>query len=137
MLTISEELRQHKLKATPARIAVLEGLRNKENAVALSSLEEMNPSIDRVTMYRTLNALNDKGLIHKIIGAQGQAFYSACAPNCNHNKVHDQHLHFTCDDCGQTECIEDVKIELPSLPKGYSLKNFNNVATGTCPNCAD
>ncbi len=137
MLSFEEELRAHDLKATPARVALLEYIKKAENAVPYNQLEQDLESVDRVTLYRNLNALNDVGLIHKIIDNNNQTYYSACAPGCNHGHVHDQHCHFTCEACGTTECFENIKIELPILPKGYQLKGFNSVANGICASCAN
>ena len=65
----SNLLRGVGLKCTRVRLAVLDILtQNGQPLSAALILERLPTAIDRVTLYRTLNTLTDKKLLHRVHG---------------------------------------------------------------------
>ena len=48
---------------------------------------------------------------------------------------HDNHVHFVCDECGKTICLDDVLVPDVKLPKGFEPHQSNMVVNGFCNEC--
>ncbi|MEM6297706.1 MAG: transcriptional repressor [Bacteroidota bacterium] len=134
--TIPSLLQRHGLRNTNARQDVLRFFLEQESAVSHGEIEQvMGQKFDRVTLYRTLKSFEKSGLIHKVPDDGAVVKYAACAHTCDTHKHHDDHIHFKCEQCQQTVCLNDIHIELPTLPEGYQTNDFQILVTGTCPSC--
>jgi len=91
---------------------------------------------DRVTIYRTLQTFLERGIIHNIPSTDNMVRYALCNEACiTTGHHHDNHVHFRCDQCGKTVCLDDVNIPAVNLPKGYTMKEINMVVNGICKSC--
>lgn len=129
-------LENHKLRITPVRQQVLGLFMGKPHALSHSDIEQtLVGDFDRVTIYRTLTAFVEKGLVHKIPAENGVVRYALCKDTCSEEAHHHSHVHFNCGDCGQTFCLENISVPTITLPHGYTFTDMNYLATGTCKNC--
>ena len=129
-------LKRHQLKRTEARLRVLELLVNKKTATSQPDLEGVIADVDRVTLYRILNAFEEKGIIHKVFDLNGTANYALCSSNCNEHDHHDEHLHFNCTQCKNVYCLNDLNLPAINLPIGFEPHGFTLYAQGLCPKCS-
>ncbi len=130
-------LKDFKLKTTTCRQEVLDLMLTNEHALSHSDIErEVDPAIDRVTVYRTLRTFLDKGLIHKVLDDGGVTKYALCH-DCSAEEHHHDHVHFKCNSCGQTICLDKIKIPVISLPKGFRAQEKNLLIQGICDSCAN
>jgi Fur family ferric uptake transcriptional regulator len=90
---------------------------------------------DRVTVYRTLQTFVDKGIIHTIPTADNSIRYALCKDECSEGHHHDHHIHFICNHCSKTYCLDDVVTPEIRLPKGYSAGHTEVVVEGVCKDC--
>jgi len=128
-------LRDFKLRATPNREEILHLFLLKNYALSHSDIEkEIDNSLDRVTVYRTLKTFLDKGLIHKVLDDEGSLKYALCKEACNLAEHHHDHVHFKCTKCGQTSCL-NVNVPTIKLPKGYEVNEVNLLIQGICERC--
>ncbi len=135
MESASQILRNHKLKSTATRTKVLSLLLENDHALSHADLEsDLELDCDRVTLYRTLKAFQEKGLVHKVLDDNGIAKYAPCT-DCSDEQHTHEHVHFKCEVCGNTMCIDDVKIPTVSLPEGYLAREQNLLITGICNIC--
>jgi Fur family ferric uptake transcriptional regulator len=128
-------LKDFKLRATPNREEILHLFLLKNYALSHSDIEkEIANNLDRVTVYRTLKTFLDKGLIHKVLDDQGGLKYALCKTACNTVEHYHDHVHFKCNKCGHTKCLN---VDVPSirLPKGYQATEVNLLVQGTCERC--
>jgi Fur family transcriptional regulator, ferric uptake regulator len=128
-------LKKANLKVTSLRKDVIEIIYGADHAVKSTEIEQQLGDFDRITLYRTLKSFEEKGLVHKINGSDGSSLYGQCH-NCNeheHNH-HESHLHFQCDICNKTFCIDNVAIPSFQIP-GYEVKGQNIILTGRCKEC--
>ena len=136
MDTMSETLlRDFNLRSTPNRQEILHLFLRKNHALSHGDIEkEIDNSLDRVTVYRTLKTFLDKGLIHKVLDDQGSLKYALCNDTCTTAEHHHDHVHFKCTKCEQTYCLN---IEVPSvkLPTGYRAGEVNLLIQGICERC--
>ncbi len=128
-------LKDFRLRTTPSRQEILHLFLEKDYALSHGDIEkEIDNSLDRVTVYRTLKTFLDKGLIHKVLDDEGSLKYALCNEGCTLAGHHHNHVHFKCISCGQTNCL-DVEIPPVKLPKGYKAKELNVLIQGICENC--
>jgi Fur family ferric uptake transcriptional regulator len=129
-------LKDFNLRATPNREEILHLFLLKNYALSHGDIEkEIDNSLDRVTVYRTLKTFLDKGLIHKVLDDEGSLKYALCKEACSTIEHHHDHVHFKCVKCGQTNCLN---VEVPSikLPKGYQVNEVNLLIQGICEHCS-
>ena len=118
---------------TPQRYAVLDYLvRSQVHPTAEQIRADLNrqfPRASRATVYNTLNALRDAGLIHEIFMDDSVARYDANI---------EPHHHFICRRCGT---LEDIPLNAISevshrgLKPGYSVEDYAVVMRGVCATC--
>ena len=137
MKTVSDQLlREFRLRATTNRESILHLFLKKDHALSHGDIEkEIDNSLDRVTVYRTLKTFLDKGLIHKVLDDEGTLKYALCNEACSTKAHRHDHVHFKCTVCGQTSCL-DVEVPDIKLPKGYKIKEVNLLVQGTCESCS-
>ncbi|TXH28200.1 MAG: transcriptional repressor [Cyclobacteriaceae bacterium] len=129
-------LKDYQLRTTTSREAILGLFIRNGFALSYSDIErEIAASFDRVTVYRTLKTFLDKGVIHKVLDDEGSLKYALCSDPCSTHEHHHEHVHFKCEKCGQTNCLESVTIPPVALPKGFSVKEMNLLIQGKCNKC--
>jgi Fur family transcriptional regulator, ferric uptake regulator len=133
---IQDILKRNRLSVTDSRVKILELFLAQPGALAHGDIEKRTGErFDRVTVYRTLNSFLSKGIIHSIPTADNSIRYALCKENCAEGHHHDNHVHFVCDDCGNTTCLDEVTIPDIHLPVGYRPKQVEMVVNGTCKAC--
>jgi len=136
MLNTRDLLKQYGLRHTDCRESVIQIFLQSEHALAHADVEEMaGKDFDRVTIYRTLRTFLDKGVIHKVLDDLSFPKYAICKAPCSSHKHEHAHVHFKCNQCGQTNCLENVTIPTIVLPKGYIVAETNLLINGTCLQC--
>jgi Fur family transcriptional regulator, ferric uptake regulator len=129
-------LQSHKLRVTDCRLEIIQEFLVKNIALSHADLEDsLNNRFDRVTIYRTLKTFLDKDLIHKVLDDSGATKYALCSHGeSKHNHSH-EHVHFKCEKCGETTCLEDISLPSIKLPKGFQTKEMNLLVQGVCEKC--
>ncbi|OQD41962.1 transcriptional regulator [Croceivirga radicis] len=106
-----------------------------EHAIGVLDLvEKFKEEMNRSTIYRILDRLEDEGKVHSFLGANGLKHYAKCK-DCNHKEHVDVHPHFQCTNCGMVECVA-YEIKIPALPD-KSVEQAQLLLTGICANCKD
>jgi len=133
---INEILRRTHLSLTDSRRRILELFLNSGSALAHQDIEKKTGGeFDRVTVYRTLQTFMDKGLIHTIPSSDNSVKYALCKDECAEGHHHDHHIHFVCEKCGATICLEDASVPDVKLPRGYKSTHVEVLVSGTCRDC--
>ena len=93
-------------------------------------------SINKATVYRSLDSFENKGLIHRVPDSNNCKRYSLCKDNeCSATSHNHNHGHFICYSCNQTFCLEDIESpEIPSI-KGFNIKELKLTFEGYCISC--
>jgi Fur family ferric uptake transcriptional regulator len=134
--TTIDILKKHQLSVTDSRKKILELFLQTNGALAHADIEHHSGTeFDRVTIYRTLQTFVEKGMIHTIPTADNSIRYALCKDECSAGHHHDDHVHFMCDDCGTTYCLDHVTVPELKLPKGFHATQTDVVVSGTCSNC--
>jgi Fur family ferric uptake transcriptional regulator len=135
---VSDILKRNQLSVTESRLKILELFRNNNGALAHADIEKRTGEhFDRVTIYRTLQTFVEKGIVHTIPTSDNSVLYALCKDECSEGHHHDNHVHFICDDCGTTYCLENITIPALNLPNGFVVKRTDVIASGICDGCAN
>ena len=131
---IKEMLKKRNLKATSNRLNLLTKMQNNGSAMSYSKIQNTMQPIDRVTLYRTIEKLKEKGIIHTAFQSNKEIYYAICGMDCSsENHIHN-HIHFKCSKC-QTVTCEDLLNSLKiSLPK-HEIHNISINIKGICEVC--
>jgi Fur family ferric uptake transcriptional regulator len=91
-------------------------------------------AINRVTVYRILEMLVDKGLVERMSGG-GRSLVYGLAPNENHPA----HPHFHCKSCGALQCLQpgSLKVDLRGIERSFAgeIRSVEIRVDGICQNC--
>src|SRR6478752_4692691 len=117
---VTEILKRNQLSVTESRCKILELFRNNNGALAHADIEKKTgEKFDRVTIYRTLQTFVEKGIIHTIPTPDNSVRYALCKDECSKGHHHDNHVHFVCDICNVTYCLDSVVTPEVNLPQGF------------------
>ena len=131
---IMKLLAEYGVKATVNRLLVAEALDNSDRPLSMTELETEIESVDKSGIFRSLMIFRDHHLVHAIEDMDGTR-YELCH---SHDNGHDDdaHVHFYCEKCHRTFCLDSIHIPSVALPEGYDRRTANYVIKGTCPSCS-
>jgi Fur family ferric uptake transcriptional regulator len=133
-LTMENLLKTKNLRVTPFRLEVLKVFQNHENAIELSVIEDSLVDFDRITLYRTVKAFIEAGLLHEILISGEKKKLALCAQSCKSEAHIHEHIHFLCVKCNETFCLEPIK--MPEIKHAsFDISSFEVQAKGVCENC--
>jgi Fur family ferric uptake transcriptional regulator len=135
-IAIDNILKRNQLSVTDSRKKILELFQGNTGALAHSDIEKRTgEKFDRVTIYRTLQTFVEKGILHTIPTPDNSVLYALCKDDCTTGHHHDNHVHFVCDNCNVTYCLDSVVTPEVNLPQGFKPQVIDVVVTGICKNC--
>lgn len=135
--SVTDTLKEHNLRSTSCREDTLGTFLVRDIALSHGDLESaLGDRFDRVTIYRTLKTFLEKGIIHKVLDDEGVR-YALCRERCSEHNHHHDHVHFKCNECGQTNCLENLHIPTVQLPAGYQAQEVNLLIQGLCAACSE
>ncbi len=131
--TFTDLLTKNGLKVTAARMAVLETLKKADKPVDSQYLiDELSETlgVDRVTIFRIVNALTEKDIIRKLEFREGKSRYELNTKD---------HHHIICEKCGKIEdvlgCgVKELEEEI-GKKTGYIVKRHSLEFYGLCSDC--
>lgn len=128
-------LKQKGLHITEARICILNTFYKQQGSLTQKEIHLLSgKQFDRVTIYRTLDLFVQKGIIHIIPSINHILRYALLKYNTLNN-FYEHHLHFLCDDCGKTICLDYLPVPYMKLPDGFAVKETDIIFKGVCNNC--
>ncbi|WP_067508932.1 Fur family transcriptional regulator [Actinoplanes sp. TFC3] len=133
---LAEMLRERGLRLTPQRQLILEAVHDLGHATPEQihhSVRERAAGVNITTVYRTLELLEELGLVSHTHLSHGSPTYHAAG--------HDQHVHLVCRDCGAIDEV-DPAIMLPVTDRLRAERNFRvdvgHVSLfGVCGDCKE
>lgn len=134
-IRLNDILHRRQLSSTESRRKILTLFLNSDDALTHGDIEkEVGHKYDRVTIYRTLQTFEEKGIIHSIPTSDNSIKYALCK-ECEEGHHHDDHVHFICSNCEKTICLDDVVSPKIELPGGYAADNVQVIIKGICADC--
>lgn len=128
-------LKSCKIRVTANRIIILKALSEKDYPLSLSDLEKILPTIDKSNIFRSLLLFRTNHLVHAFEVGNDLVKYELCLSHGTENDE-DIHVHFYCECCQRTFCMNEIHVPQVNLPKGYEAATVNYMVKGLCPRCA-
>lgn len=136
MKGITDVLKQNGLSVTTGRKKILELFSRTQGALAHADIEKKTGlTFDRVTVYRTLQTFVEKGILHQIPTADNNVLYALCKHGSVQGKHQDNHVHFVCEHCQKTVCLDHVMVPTVKLPLGFTPLRSAMLVHGVCLDC--
>lgn len=130
-----DELNEVELRATPARIALMQLLEKSDKPLDVSSmiefLDQKDIKTDPATVFRIVNMFTEKGLVKPIQLHEGKFRYELAA-KANHH-------HLVCERCGDIQDISDCNIDVLEnhieKKKKFKVTSHSLEFFGICEDC--
>ena len=127
-------LNEHGIKPTANRLLVLKALAESNRPVTMAELEDTIDTIDKSGIFRTLTLFNENHLLHQVDDGCEGVRYELC--HAHGDVDDDRHVHFHCEVCHRTFCLEEIPVPAVALPNGFQPETVNYMIKGVCPQCA-
>ena len=134
MFATADLLRAHGIKVTAQRLAVFGAVQHLPHATADQIAEEVRVrigAISRQSVYDALSVLESAGLVRRIQPIGSPARFE--------DRVHDNHHHLICRDCGRVVDIDCAVGSAPCLTAaddfGFQIDEAEVAYWGRCPEC--
>jgi Fur family transcriptional regulator, ferric uptake regulator len=125
------------LNSTPHRLRILEVIGSNPSPIGAQEIFQTlsrTAGINRVTVYRILDLLTEKGLVIRLSGLSRGLVYGL-APNENHPS----HPHFQCGSCGALQCMQptSINMDLRDVQRSFAgeIRSVDILVSGICGNC--
>ena len=121
------------IRKTQAADVLLDEFNKDSNAIsAINLVKRLSNKINKTTVYRLLDKLEDDGVLHYFLDSKGIKWFAKCM-GCSKSEHSDVQPHFQCTDCGSVNCLE-VKVTIPEIPNRKVI-NTHILVLGTCELC--
>lgn len=125
------------LDSTPNRLRVLEVIGGNPSPMGAQEIFETlsrTTRINRVTVYRILDLLAEKGLVIPLSGL-GRGLVYGLAPSENHPS----HPYFQCRSCGALQCMQpaSLNLDIREVQRTFpgEITGIDIRVNGICGNC--
>lgn len=122
------------IKPTPNRILVMDALLRASHPLSLVELETELETLEKSSVFRVLNVLLEKDLVHTLEDGRGITKYEVCHGH-DHHSARDMHPHFYCERCHNVFCLDMIPMPEVTMPEGFQVKSVNFMLKGLCPMC--
>ena len=102
--------------------------------MSMTELESVLETIDKSNIFRALQAFREGHLVHVLEDTGDGVRYELCHSH-HDDEDDDVHVHFYCEKCHRTYCLEDTPIPPVSVPEGFDVQTVNYLLKGICPDC--
>ncbi|MFM9872568.1 MAG: Fur family transcriptional regulator [Fimbriimonadaceae bacterium] len=133
-----DRIKESGLRLTQPRIKILEAMKANDRPIGVYQLHDQMKAtklkVNIVSIYRTLAAFQELGIVHYIPSQQG---YLLCEAECKNDQ---QTEHLVCDQCGNVnelpipDCAtNDLKEQADS--RGFKTTKIRVEVSGICLQC--
>jgi Fur family transcriptional regulator, ferric uptake regulator len=130
-LDLAAQLRSRGLRVTPQREQVLAAVRELGHATP-EQIGERVPGVDVTTVYRTLELLEELGLVRHAHLGHGPPSY---------RPAEDDHIHVVCHTCGKVVDADPVLVDDMAdrlrAERGFVLDRSHFTVFGRCRECTE
>lgn len=103
------------IRKTKSVKILLDEFDKSSTAISVTALiERFSSKMNKTTIYRVLDKLEDDGYLHSFLGKNGHKWYAKCN-GCSSSNHSDAHPHFQCSNCGKVDCLP-ADVVIPKIP---------------------
>lgn len=123
------------LRATQPRLRVLAILEESTYPLSVADIASVlkKPTVDQVTVYRTLETFVQAGIVQHLELHQGRSYFELA--------TREHHHHLVCRTCGRVEDVEGCEMDSMERKVAKKSKHFSTVSShaleffGDCKTC--
>ena len=132
MSSLEDKCYYHAIMNKKVNWIILNEFNNSDAISVIQLIKRLNSKVNKTTIYRILEKLEDDGILHSFLGNKGIKWYAKCHC-CSEISHYDVHPHFECLNCGRMDCL----LESVPMPKISNRKIINShiLIQGTCDLC--
>ena len=113
---------------------ILEVFYKNDEAMSVVELaNQFKDKMDKATVYRILDRLEDSGILHSFMGKDGLKRYAKSNSQHLSSNNMEIHPHFICNECGNSSCLP-IKIAVPPITN-YLIESAEQLLIGKCKDC--
>ena len=121
------------MRVTSPRLAMLKVLDAAKHPLSAEQIHEAagDDKLDLVTVYRSLGAMDDAGIVQRLPLERGRSLYALVSPGHHHH-------HVICRRCGRIDRLpgcDTSRLEAAARTKGYAELTHIMEIYGICPAC--
>ena len=121
-------------RRTKSLDAVLSAFGDSNEALsARMLLDRLGEGVNKTTVYRLLDRLEDDGIVHSFAGEDSVTYYAKCRTCSGPAHTHN-HPHFHCTSCNTVRCLED-EVSL-TVSGGFQVMEAQVLLKGRCAACS-
>lgn len=135
MLNEDKLLQNAGIKPTAARELILRTLAESHRPLSMGEIADTLETVDVSVISRSLALFREHHLIHVIEDGSDSTRYELCH-HTDKQRDDDVHVHFHCEKCGKTYCLENLPVPAVPLPDGFEADFVNYMIKGLCPDCS-
>ena len=124
----------HGVKPTANRIVIARALAAAGRPMSMTELETVLETIDKSNVFRTLQAFREAHLVHVLDDSGDGVRYELCHSH-DEGKDDDIHVHFYCEKCHRTFCLESIPVPPVSIPEEFDTHSVSYLIKGVCKDC--
>lgn len=98
----------------------------------LTLIDRLSTKINKSTIYRVLEKLEDDAVLHSFMGRKGIKWYAKCI-QCTGKNLNDPHPHFQCLECGKVDCLS-IEVSIPTI-ENREISVYRVLIQGKCEDC--
>ncbi len=131
---ITTKLHHKGIKPTANRILVYKTLAMLDHPASLADIESRQLQMDKSSIFRVLTLFHEHDVVHAFEDGRGILNYELCHSDgaCAKN---DNHVHFYCESCQRSFCLNDIQLHDILLPEGFHAHSLSFVVKGECAEC--
>ena len=121
------------MRVTSPRLVMLKVLAEAKQPLSAEQVHEAagDDKLDLVTVYRSLGAMDDAGIVQRHPLERGRSLYALVSPGHHHH-------HVICRRCGRIDRLpgcDTSRLEAAARTKGYAELTHIMEIYGICPAC--
>ena len=126
-------MKEKAMRVTSPRLAMLQVLATARHPLSAEQIHEAagDDKLDLVTVYRSLGAMDDAGIVQRHPLERGRSLYALVSPGHHHH-------HVICRRCGRIDRLpgcDTSRLEAAARTKGYAELTHIMEIYGICPAC--
>jgi Fur family transcriptional regulator, ferric uptake regulator len=126
-------MKEKAMRVTSPRLAMLKVLAAAKHPLSAEQVHEAagDDKLDLVTIYRSLGAMDDAGIVQRHPLERGRSLYALVSPGHHHH-------HVICRRCGRIDRLpgcDTSRLEAAARTKGYAELTHIMEIYGICPAC--
>ena len=109
----------HGIKPTANRLLIARALASQSRPLSMAELEAQIETIDKSVISRSLSLFRQQHLVHTLEDGSEGVRYELCRSHGQEHDDDDTHVHFHCERCGRTFCLNGQMKPEHGLFKAY------------------